>query len=404
MKVKIEKSTLCGDIYPPASKSMAHRLLICAALADGISEISKLTPCEDVLATVDCLSALGAKIEQVGDTYKIRGANPFNRHKEDEAFKCRESGSTLRFMIPLASLSGEETKIYGAPSLLRRPMGVYEKIFSERGLAFSQDGEKIVLNGALSAGEYTLRGDVSSQFITGLLFTLPLLDGDSTIKIIPPFESRSYIDLTLIAMREFGVCAEFTDPFTISVKGGQKYKSCNITTEADYSGAAFLDAFSALGSSVRVLGLSDSSAQGDRVYRELYPALKLGAPEINIENCPDLGPILFALAAAFNGAYFTGTARLRIKESDRAQTMAEELSKFGAKIEIGENFVRVNKSELHAPTEAILGHNDHRVVMSCAVLLTKFGGVIEGAEAVSKSYPNFFSDIESLGAKVTIYD
>jgi 3-phosphoshikimate 1-carboxyvinyltransferase len=283
-------------------------------------------------------------------------------------------------------------------------MGVYADIFGSRGLEFSSDSQSIKFKGPLPAGEYELRGDVSSQFISGLLFALPLLKDDSVIKIIPPFESRSYVELTLIAMKEFGVIAEFTDSLTIKIRGNQKYKSRDISVEADYSAAAFLEALNTLENDIEVRGLLQTSAQGDRVYRDIFPLIKNGAPTVDIKNCPDLGPILFALAAYFNGAEFIGTERLRIKESDRCETMAEELRKFGADIEIYENRVVIKKTTLKKPTLPILAHNDHRVVMSAAVLLTLFGGEIEGAEAVSKSYPNFFSDIASLGAKVTFYD
>ncbi len=403
MKVEIKKSRANGKVYAPTSKSMAHRLLICAALSDSKSVIRGITPCEDVLATVDVLSALGAKISHKDDIYTVEGCNMRTTSARDTLF-CRESGSTLRFIIPLASLSGNEITVSGAPSLMSRPMGVYESIFNERGLLFDKRDGKITLHGSLTAGEYTVRGDISSQFISGLLFALPLLDGNSVIHIIPPFESRSYIDLTLLALKHFGVYAEMPDDRTIKINGNQKYKSGDFTVEGDYSGAAFLDALNAIGSSVEVLGLSENSAQGDKVYRNFYPLLKESTPKIDIENCPDLGPILFTLAAAFNGAEFTGTKRLKIKESDRAATMAKELKKFGADIEIFENSVLVRKANLHAPKETLCGHNDHRVVMSLSVLLTLFGGTIDGAEAVCKSYPDFFRDMKKLGVEATIYD
>ena len=403
MKVKIKKSTLRGTINAPSSKSMAHRLLICAALAEGVSTVHNVTPCEDVLATLDCLRALGASVDSDKNSYTVTGTNIFKSHK-NSLLSARESGSTLRFMIPIASLSGEECTIVGAESLMRRPMGVYEEIFESRGLQFYKKDNAIKFSGALSPGEYVLRGDVSSQFITGLLFALPLLSGDSVIKILPPFESRSYVELTLIAMREFGVIAEFSDACTIKISGNQKYAAHTTTAEGDYSASAFLEAFNTIGSDINIGGLMENSAQGDKIYRELFPLLKSGAPKIDITNCPDLGPILFALASYFNGAEFSGTERLRIKESDRCAAMASELRKFGADIEIYENRVVIKKAALHAPEVAINAHNDHRVVMSCSVLLSIFGGIIEGAEAVSKSYPAFFTDIASLGAEVTIYD
>ena len=186
---------------------------------------------------------------------------------------------------------------------------------------------------------------------------------------------------------------------TLYIKGGQKYISKNISVEGDYSGSAFLEAFNLFGGDVKVEGLSERSLQGDRVYRELYPKLLAGSPGINIEDCPDLGPILFAVSAGLFGGEFVGTKRLKIKESDRAEAMAEELRKFGCNVTVLENSVKIKKSELHAPKEILSGHNDHRIVMSLAVLASIYGGEIDGSEAVKKSYPDFFRDIEQLGIK-----
>ncbi len=403
MKAEITPSSLKGKIHAPTSKSMAHRLLICAALANGTSIIRGVTPCEDVLATKDVLSALGAEISNIDEyTYKVTGHGKINL--PSIPLYCKESGSTLRFIIPIASLSAGKVRIGGASSLMKRPLDVFSDIFKERGLLFDKNGDEVIIDGALTYGEYTVRGDISSQFISGLLFALPLLDGDSTINIIPPFESKSYIDLTILALSIFGINIDADDPLKIKIPGNQQYKAGDFTVEGDYSGTAFLDALNMLGSSVEVLGLSENSMQGDRVYKELYPLLKEGTPTIDIGNCPDLGPILFTLAAAFNGATFNGTKRLKIKESDRALAMAKELRKFGGKIEIFENSVIIEKANLHSPAEMLDGHNDHRVVMSLAVLSTVFGGSIVGAEAISKSYPGFFLDIKKLGAKVKIYD
>ncbi len=402
MKAEIKPCRAEGKIYAPTSKSMAHRLLICAALSKGTSVIRGITQCEDVLATKDVLEALGAKISIDKDTYTVQGCGEI-KVPNKELF-CRESGSTLRFIIPIASLSNGKAILKGAPSLMKRPLDIFSEIFKGQGLLFEKSGDELYIEGSLKSGDYIIRGDISSQFISGLLFALPLLDGNSTIKIIPPFESKSYIDLTLSALASFGIKADASDSLLIKISGNQAYKPKDLEVEGDYSGAAFLDALNILGSSVKIFGLSETSMQGDRVYKELYPLLKSTSPTIDIGNCPDLGPILFTLAAAFNGAVFTGTKRLKIKESDRAMTMKEELAKFGADIEIFQNSVTVKKTNLHKPTEILNGHNDHRVVMSLAVLATIFGGTIDGAEAVGKSYPDFFRDIKSLGAEVTIYD
>ncbi len=403
MRAVIKPSAAHGEITVPTSKSVAHRLLIAAALSSDESKISGITKSEDVLATVDCLRALGATIESDGDCFTVRGRD-MRTTAPSEILYCRESGSTLRFIIPIAALSGAKVTLGGTEKLLSRPISVYEKIFEERELLLKKFGKALFIDGPLPSGEYTVDGNVSSQFITGLLFALPLTDGDSVIKIIPPFASESYVDLTIDALEKFGVKVHFEDELTIKIAGNQKYSGANVSVEGDYSAGAFIEAMNLFGSRVEALGLSEDSKQGDKAYREFYKLLKEGAPTIDIENCPDLAPILFTVAADNNGATFTSTARLKIKESDRAEAMANELKKFGADIEIFENSVTVKKSTLHAPSEVLLSHNDHRVVMSLSVLASKYGGTIEGAEAVKKSYPDFFGDIKNAGIEVELYD
>ena len=402
MKVKIFPSRPFGEITAPPSKSMAHRLLICAAMAKGESRICGVSHCDDVLATIECLSTLGAKFKRDGEDITVSGIDILSATPEGDLF-CRESGSTLRMLIPMATLSGCQVLFGAKEGLLRRPMTVYEKLYSERGLLFAQSEGGFRVKGALTAGEYTLPGDISSQFISGLIFALAALDGESTVHITPPFESRSYVEMTLEALRYFSAEAYFTDSCTVKIAGGG-YKCCDAAVEGDYSGAAFPEALNLLGGEVTLLGLSDSSRQGDRIYREYFEKLRLGTSTLDIGNCPDLGPVLFALAAALNGATFTGTARLKIKESDRAAAMAEELAKLGGRVHIYENSVTVEKASLTAPTEPILSHGDHRIVMAMAILLTLTGGEIEGASAVDKSYPHFFRDLKKLNINLEIYD
>ncbi|MBE6532393.1 MAG: 3-phosphoshikimate 1-carboxyvinyltransferase [Ruminococcaceae bacterium] len=403
MRVEIEKSTARGRVYAPPSKSMAHRLLIAAAMCDGESEIVGISSCEDVLATIDCLRTLGAKIEYEGDSVRILGID-FLSARASESLACRESGSTLRFFIPLLWLSGNEARLVGSEKLLSRPQSVYEEIAKEKSLLLEKTSNGITLRGPLASGEYRVRGDVSSQFITGLLFALSLLQDDSRIVITTALESRSYIDLTISAMAEFGVKVIWENDSTLYVEGAQKYKAGRVSVEGDYSGSAFADAFNYIGGKVDVLGLKTDSLQGDRVYKTLFPLLDGGCPEINIEDCPDLAPILFTLAAMKNGATFIGTRRLKIKESDRAEVMREELSKFGADISVMDNMVRIFPATLHTPREILFGHNDHRIVMSLAAISSVYGGVIDGCEAVKKSYPDFFSDIKKLGIKFRTYE
>ena len=401
MTVNIEKGRARGRISAPPSKSMAHRLLICAALSEGESIIHGMSDCEDVRATLDCLSSLGVPFEQKDDTVKIKGIDA-TKASASAPLHCRESGSTLRFFVPLCMLGGNNIMLTGAPQLMKRPMNVYESLSKEKGLTFAQDERSVVVKGPLKAGEYRVAGNVSSQFISGLLFALPLVKGDSTINIIPPVESRSYIELTLAALREFGVSVVWKDDYTLYIKGGQTYKATETTVEGDYSGSAFFAAMNELGSEIEIGGLREDSLQGDKVYSRYFEMLRKGTPTIHIGNCPDLGPVLFAIAAAKNGGIFTGTARLKIKESDRAAAMAAELQKFGVSVTVHDDAVVVYPLDFHKPSETLFGHGDHRIVMSLAVLLTQTGGAIEGAEAVSKSFPTFFEDIESLGIEVRV--
>lgn len=401
MRVKIEPSSAIGRITAPPSKSMAHRMLICSGLAAGESKVHGIALSEDVLATLDCLSALGASYTVDGDTVTINGINPAAAPAAQ--LRCRESGSTLRFFIPICLMSGESYTLYGSETLLKRPMSVYEEICREQNIAFENNSEAIALKGCLRAGNYRVKGNISSQFISGLLFVLPLLEGDSTISITPPIESCSYINLTLQALALFGVEAKWADERTLFIKGGQHYAPREVRVEGDYSNAAFFVAFNFIGGDVQIDGLSENSLQGDRVYGKHFDMLSRGVPTVHIADCPDLGPVLFALAACKNGGVFTGTARLKIKESDRAAAMAQELEKFGVSVKVEDDSVVVYPAEFHAPTEPLCGHNDHRIVMSLSVMLTLTGGEIYGSEAVSKSMPNFFETLQTLGVKVTEY-
>ena len=401
MNVNIAVGKAAGTVSAPNSKSMAHRLLICAALAKGKSIVRGVPECDDVTATIECLSRLGAQfVCGDGNTVTVYGADVCNASPTD-ALYCKESGSTLRFLVPIGLLCGKNVVFTGAESLFRRPLGAYEELSVEKGFVFSQDGNSVVLRGPLKAGEYRISGSVSSQFISGLLFALPMLDKDSVVNIIPPVVSRPYIELTLQALNEFGVKARWIDDHTISVPGGKGFTPTETTVEGDYSGAAFYAALNAVGGEVNILGLREDSLQGDKIYEKHFASLCQGIPTVHIGDCPDLGPVLFAVAAAKYGGVFTGTSRLRFKESDRAAAMAQELAKFGVTVTVHDDSVVVYPADFHAPTEVLYGHNDHRIVMSLAVLLTLTGGTIEGAEAISKSFPRFFEGLKSLGIEVT---
>ena len=399
MKAIIGRSVLSGEISAPPSKSMSHRLLLLAALSKGVCKVDNLDWSQDVLAMTDCITALGAEVTRSGGTAVINGEN-FLKNISDDLY-CRESGNTLRFMIPLCLTLGVNVRLHGSQRLMERPQGIYKKLCADCGFAYESADGYVRLCGTLKSGKYELDGSVSSQFITGMIFALLSLEGESEIKILPPFESRSYVELTLSAISRFGGKVYFKDDLTVHVEG-RSLIPADVVCEGDYSNAAFLDAFNCIGGSVKVLGLSDDSAQGDKIYREYFKLLCSGAPTLDISDCPDLGPVLMAVAALKNGCKLTGTRRLAIKESDRGEAMKRELEKFGCVLEVSDNEITVPKTKLESPKEELFGYNDHRIVMALSVILTVTGGAVNGCEAVSKTYPGFFEAISSLGADVKI--
>ena len=403
MKIEIRPGTGRGTMQAPPSKSMAHRLLIGGALSAGESVIDGISHSEDMLATLDCLTALGATTARNGETVTVTRFDPFSI-PENAVLPCRESGSTLRFFIPLCLLAGKPVTLTGSEKLLSRPLSVYEEICKKQGILFEQTENTLRLCGKLHSGCYKIKGNISSQFITGLLFALPLLEGDSTVSLIPPIESCSYINLTIHALAVCGIHVNWQDERTLTIPGGQTYQPIHTAVEGDYSGAAFFAALNRLGADITLTGLNPDSLQGDKIYEKYFALLGRGTPTINIADCPDLGPILFALSAVFGGGVFTGTRRLKLKESDRAAAMAQELAKFGVAVTVHEDSVVVYPHDLHAPTEILCGHNDHRIVMSLAVLATRFGGIIDGAQAAAKSMPDFFERLSTLGYEVISHD
>ena len=398
MNVIIKPSTARGCITAPPSKSMAHRDLICGALSAS-SVITNIARSEDMKATLRCLTALGAQVKQDGDTVRLGGLTPATA-APTEPLDCHESGSTLRFMIPLCLLSDKPVTLTGAERLMQRPLGVYADLCEAAGLRFEQSGNTLTVCGPLRGGRYTVPGDVSSQFISGLLFALPLAKENSILTITGKAESLSYVDLTLKALTDFGIIL-YRMGDAILIPGGQTYRPRTTAVEGDWSNAAFLEAFNLFSGGVSVEGLDENTPQGDRVCRELFARLNAGDTNpIDLTDCPDLAPILFAVAAAKHGGVFDGTARLKLKESDRAAAMQAELAKCGIPVTVEDNRVTVHKATLHAPDAVIDGHNDHRIVMAMSVLCSLVGGEITGAEAITKSYPNFFDDIMKLGIQV----
>lgn len=414
MLARIQPSRLQGSVTVPPSKSMAHRALLCAGLAAGTTQIQGILPSQDMEATCRALTALGASIVRQGSLARVQGVA--GRPKAPQGpVDCGESGSTLRFLIPAFALASAPARLTGRGRLPQRPLGPYGAIFHGQGLPFAQDETGVSFQGPLAPGDYTLPGDVSSQFISGLLFALPLLPGDSHIRIQPPFESRGYVNMTLQVMDAFGVQAAFLDGLTLHVPGNQLFTApaAPFLVEGDDSQAAFFLTLDAILGDVSVAGLSLRSIQGDRVMGEILarcghvpgqPPRPLAPFVADLGDCPDLGPILMTLGLFCRGeSRLLNAGRLRLKESDRGTAMAQELSKLGGQASLAGDEIRIRQSRLR-PGPALSSHGDHRIAMALAVaaLGARIPADIQGAEAVEKSYPDFWKDLAAIGARVEL--
>jgi len=398
MNVTVLPGRARGDAVAPPSKSCAHRQLICAALAGAGATVENISLSEDVAATLNCISALGGQFEiENGKVFFSRG---LDGNTEKPILHCSESGSTLRFFIPLVLALCGGGVFTGTHRLMQRGVSVYEDIFSEIGVSFTKEDDMLTVNGKLTPGKYTLPGDVSSQYISGLMLALPLLKQSSIIEVIPPIESRGYIDLTLNVLKKYGIEIIKQEQNRYYIPGDRHYGVCCTSVEGDWSNSAFFHALNSLGGSINISGLDNESVQGDRVCTELFDRLKSGCPDIDVSDCPDLAPVLFAVAAAHGGGTFTGTHRLRLKESDRANVMAEELKKFSVDCIVEENRVIIRGGKLSTPGEILQSHNDHRIAMALTVLCTVTGGTVAGAECVAKSYPEFFDVMRKLNIRM----
>ena len=418
MKVRIKPSSLVGDVLIPPSKSLAHRAIIAASLAQGTSKITNIQYSEDIKATIEGMKALGAKIECYDDYLIIKGSTV---KRVKNVIDANESGSTLRFLIPIALISDEEITFVGHNRLVKRPLDVYYDLFDKKNIQYSHEKDSYLplkIKGSIKPGIFEVPGDVSSQFITGLLYTLPLLDGDSKIVITTKLESKGYIDLTVDMLRRFGVDVLVGEDI-ISIKGNQIFKACDYQVEGDFSQSAFFFLSNMLGNKVVLKGMNLNSYQGDKKIMEdiasfggviknenggliAYPMSLKGA-NISFAQSPDLGPALTVLASTIVGekSHFYEAARLRIKECDRISAMKEELEKLGGCIEEFEDGMDIYGRKLHGGE--VYSHNDHRVVMALAMLSTIVDEdiIIDGAEAIKKSYPNFFEVFASLGGKIS---
>ena len=402
MKLTVNGKELHGTVPAIASKSMAHRLLICAALSGDPSQIRCETVSEDISATAECLSALGCELTYTGGTYY---ASPY-RHPERAVIDCKESGSTLRFLLPVICALGITARLNMKGKLPSRPLSPLYGELEKHGARMSPEGESpLLVSGKLRGGTYTLKADVSSQFISGLLFALPLCEEDSQIILTGRRESPSYVDMTLSALRAYGIkINETKDGYQIPAK--QKYRSPgSVSVEGDWSNAAFWLSAAALGAPLTVTGLAHDSLQGDRAISSLLDKLTSSESKIFIdaEDVPDLVPIIAVVAAAQKKTTVIYNAScLRLKESDRIGTTATLIRAMGASVSQTEDGLRIKGApeKLHPATMDASG--DHRIAMAAAIASVVCGDVtILGSNAVNKSYPSFFEDFRRLGGTVT---
>ena len=422
---KIIPKVVSGSLKMPPSKSVSHRMIIAAALSDGLCSISGVLLSDDIRATIKACEALGARIilrRQPGDLYKLSIFGCSMPDAKGKIIDCFESGSTLRFLVPIAGIDAKNTRLIGRGRLPKRPMKPYHDAFAGTTLKLDKPASQaelpLTLSGKLESGVYHLPGDVSSQFVTGLLFALPLIDGDSEMIIDGPLESAPYVDITIDVMDKFGVKIENDGHRRFRVAGGQRYKSADLTVPGDWSQAAFYAAMASFGGRLHLTGLDSDDVQGDRVIVDIMrkmggrlaytqnglfvAASDLRGTDIDVSACPDLVPILAVIGAAAEGTTrILGARRLRLKESDRLAAVTDTLGSLGAIIESDSDSLTIQGGKQLFGGK-ISTFNDHRIVMAmtAAASLCAHPVIIDGCEAVTKSYPDFFSDYETIGGIV----
>ncbi len=415
MKI-IKADKLIGELSPPPSKSVLHRYIIASSLAKGISKIENISFSEDIIATIEAMKKIGAKIEKKDNYLLIDGSDTFKNLNENIEIDCNESGSTLRFLFPLSIVKENKVLFKGRGKLFKRPMTPYFENFEKFKIKHSYiDENAILLEGQLKAGIYEIDGNISSQFITGLLFSLPLLEGESKITINGKLESSNYIDISLDCLSKFGIKIINNSYQEFIIEGNQSYKVGNYRTEADYSQAAFFLVANAIGSKIKINDLSEDSLQGDKKIIDYISEIDNWNSKDTLvldgSETPDIIPIL-SLKAAVSGKKIeiVNIERLRIKESDRLKATVEELSKLNFDliekkdsilINSRENF-EVNKNEKAISLSA---HSDHRIAMMIAIAATCYDGeiLLDNLDCVKKSYPNFWEVFLSLGGKIYEY-
>jgi 3-phosphoshikimate 1-carboxyvinyltransferase len=418
MEMTIYPSSLAGEILIPPSKSMSHRAIICAGLAEGISTISNAGVSQDIEATCEAMGSFGVVVGNAASSLRIEGSAALEL--KSSRINCRESGSTLRFIIPIAALTGKSVTFYGEGKLVERSLVPYFRIFEKQRIKYETDCGKLPLciNGRLAPGEFQLEGNISSQFVSGLMFALPLLGGDSQITITTELESKAYIDLTMKVLKGFSIYIENHDYRTFIVKGNQKYRATDYHVEGDFSQAAFWLTAGALGSELVCRGLDMGSLQGDKAVVDIIGEMggrlvidgdtvrSLTADTkgkvIDASQCPDLVPILAVLGALSEGrTEIVNAQRLRLKESDRLKAISSELGKLGACImEKPEGLIIDGIKSLRGGR--VDSWNDHRIAMALAVAATRCEApvIISNASCVKKSYPDFWEHYKVLGGRI----
>lgn len=415
-QITLYPASLHGDVKIPSSKSLSHRALIAASLSNGVSKISNLVFSNDVTATIHALESIGAKFDIREDSVIVTGVKKIKAPHKD--VYCNESGSTLRFLIPLLSLTGKEVSFSGEKSLIKRPQTIYKKLFEENDSSFVVSENNITIKGSIKAKDYYLEGNVSSQFFSGLMFALPLLEDDSRIYISSKLESKSYIDLTIDVLSRFGIrIQEIENGYYI--EGNQTYTNTNYKIEGDFSQAAFFLVAGILNGSVISSGLNPESKQGDEKIIDFIKQVngkivhmengfstsltKTTGAIIDIADCPDLGPIIALLLSLSSGkSRIINAKRLRYKESDRIESTVSTLKLLGANIKTEIDDIVIYGRKTLSGAVVVDSYNDHRIAMMVAIaaLVCDQEITLTGAKSINKSYPHFIKDYISLGGKV----
>ncbi|MGE4277224.1 MAG: 3-phosphoshikimate 1-carboxyvinyltransferase [Lawsonibacter sp.] len=404
--IRIHPEQLEGTVTPPSSKSMTHRLIVCAALAQGSSTIENVDISQDILATLNCVERMGAEWVRVdAHTVQVNGIGGQTTLGGRPHLDCGESGSTLRFLIPVALAAAGEGTFTGRGRLMERPLQPYFDLFQEKGIHYELQDGVLTVRGKLEPGEYRLPGNVSSQFLTGLLLALPLLPGESRIVLTTPLESRDYVSMTLEVMGDFGIAVR-KEGECLLVEGGQTYGAQSKMVETDWSQAAFWYAANFLGSQIDIRDLNSDSSQGDMRVADYYWKLaKPGEVELDVSQCPDLVPPLAVMAALRSGTCrLVNAARLRLKESDRLAAVTEVLNALGARVEEGADHLTIHGVDRLEGGVAVDCRNDHRIAMMAAAAATRCKKPVGllGAECVNKSYPGFWEHYRTLGGKIDV--